>query len=132
MNLKNGTVTLPYGSIVDNITMKKNFLESKDGTLAILLVKNEDYSSYKVVGLKADDIKLVVMLYFKLDSIYQVQIYFDLDQSEGIDKTENVNKFLEGWLLANLGKPPYNYFWGNVKVITDIKAEFSVIALNYK
>lgn len=127
-DLIKGYVTLPEGYQVCPSTTEKAFISSNDGINAKLVIDNNDYTSYKTTNIPFLDENVIITLFFHNNHITQVQVYFELGESN----TVNEAAYIKHWLIHKLGQPPYLYDWGEIKVISDNRSDFSVLAVLYK
>lgn len=74
--------------------------------------------------------------YFDADRLRYVSISFAMpsdDTEAGTEKQERArNELHSDWLEANVGKPPYEYFWGTLDSSRDVKTGDAGISINYE
>lgn len=127
-DLIKGCVTLPKGYQICPSTTENGFISSNDGASAKLVVKNDGYTSYKIIHAPFFGQNVTVTLFFYDDKIAQAQLYFDLGVSNAVDEAA----YIKQWITQKLGEPPYVYDWGQISVLSDPKSDFSALAIQYE
>ena len=114
------------------------FLHSPLVKNASVFVKNEPYCSYQIGTFRADDLSLIISLWFfgkKLESVelvHHTAEQFGSSWADWTEENELKRKAIhDAWLEKQLGKPPYIYDWGAVSSVYDERSGGSSIVVRY-
>jgi hypothetical protein len=130
IHLQDGLVSFGKGSLGPRLD-KPAFLKSPIGEASEVIVANGPYATYRI----RPEPGITASAAFENDRLNEVSLLFDLPSEDGRQWTEELElerkKIHDQWLLAELGKPPYRYSWGEVVSSFDPKGCVSDIILRY-
>lgn len=139
MDFKNGVLEFEGKKTKIYPNMKKcDFIES-DLYSDVLNEDVDDYSNYYLRPQLIGENKFIVRLYFGLNNnicLVNMSITKDgniptwdnwSEQDQLVKKGEH-----DQWLQKNIGKPPYQYSWGEISSTYDPRSGSSTITFTYK
>jgi len=119
------------GVVLRRDETREEFLATKAGASAQLMVENEGWSTYRF----SSDQKTFFVLQFKNDVLEQVRIALALENDDPNPCTvesEAERKSLHDKMLRDqLGAPPYRFGWGEIESVSDPRNGASQIILSY-
>ncbi len=125
-----GSVEFALG-IVTKATDKSSFLASSLGRGAMVVVENGPFVTYRV----APEPGVGATLLFNGERLENIAWAFSMPgetEDEWSEESEMKRKKLhEEWLLKELGRPPYQFKWGEVASEYDAKGVSSAIMVVY-
>ncbi len=131
---KSGTIHLG-NSFFSPLLTKRNFLSTPYGKNAKLFVNNKEYVSYKIDVHMFMSQNFIPILYFKNESLIEVQLHNYTDSTSWSDLDDidllSFKKQNDLILRRNLGLPPFKYNWGEVVSFVDNKSCIVGIIIRY-
>ena len=128
IDLKQGNIILPGGYLLSPASTETSFINSTDGSHAQRLIDNRGYRTYKLSDVPFEGDNTTFTIYFHNSQLTNIQVYFDVDSADAASESDYIARFL----LNKIGAPPYTYNWGEMKIISDVKSDFSVLEIKYK
>lgn len=138
INVKNGDITIDGRNVIFRSRMTEE--EFKNTYLYNEVINSQEYgySNHYIKPQLYNDIYVIFGVYFNpnhiIDSIHlSVQNSADLPSWDNWSESEELEKKAnhDEWLLRNIGKPPYQYNWGQIGSYYDSKSGSSMIVIRY-
>ena len=108
-----------------------NFLGTKLGRDAKEELVNEDWRHYRI----EPESGIVGTIFFKGERLDRVFLLMEIPSDKGKEWTEQLELERkakhDSWLRSELGRPPYDYAWGNVTSDYDPRGCVSEIIVTY-
>lgn len=120
------------GVVLRRNETQEEFLATGAGAKAQLLAENKGWSTFRF----GTDQNTFFVLQFKNGVLQQVRIALALDGDDSnpwAGKSEASRKLIhDKMLLDEFGEPPYQFDWGEIQSVNDMKSGASQIILNYR
>lgn len=118
---------------------RDHFLASRLAETAKILVKNEPWCSYLLKPKRIGGVSFLVSLFFYEQTLQHVELVDAHDYNENEnpwsswsqEKEINRKTKHDTWLKSVLGHPPYQYDWGDVSSLYDLRSGGSSIIIRY-
>jgi len=121
--------------MMDTISFEKEFHKAQ------ILTKDNigGYFNYYLVPQKIEEQFFTLRIYFDNKNVIE-SVLMSANESGDVKTWENWNEEKElknkknndVWLMSNMGKPPYNYTWGNIISDYDMRSGSSLIVIRYQ
>ena len=138
VDLKNGGITLNGNNFLIKKGLTKNEFEKSSLFGEVSNHQAYGFTSYYLKPQLIGNDKFILVLYFNqydvidfvnlsLSSSNNAPSWNNWSESEELRKKGEHDK----WLLRNIGKPPYKYFWGEISSNYDPRSSSSMITVRY-
>ena len=130
VDTRTGRIEFDRG-VLERDTEKAQFLQSRLGTDAAILVNNGQHLTYGIrpeqgisatVQFEGSRLKTVT---------WQIEMTLEREQVWSVENELERKRVHDSWLAAAIGMPPYRYAWGRLESDYDSKGCASSIIVSY-
>jgi hypothetical protein len=138
IDIKNGGIILNRNNFLIKKGLNKNVFEKSNLIKEVLNHQTYGCTSYFLKQQLIGNDSFILVLYFNQDGIIDFvnlsltcndssTAWNNWSENEELNKKDKHDK----WLLNNIGKPPYKYFWGEISSNYDPRSGSSMITIRY-